>query len=189
MAVGRDAAPASVTPHTSRPRAALGKPPRGKKTAGSVRLAVNAKTGDAAWRARLAQRILCCAPVRRSGEPGPPGVILLPVRRKPDNPSSRRVTPLIARGRKETGPPRARPKGGASMALAFPLKRRFNRLNDGTRAVLPYVPHSTQPARRCHARQLPSPSRPTTFNPCQPQKKPRPVQRPRPPRRPVPPAR
>src|SRR5262249_27881979 len=57
MAVGRDAAPASVTPHTSRPRAALGKPPRGKKTAGSVRLAVNAKAGDAAWRAELARRI------------------------------------------------------------------------------------------------------------------------------------
>src|SRR5215813_903960 len=54
-----------------------------------------------------------------SGDPGPPGVIVRAVRRDPDNASSRRVTPLIARGRKETGPPRARPKTGASMALAL----------------------------------------------------------------------
>src|SRR5262249_27978600 len=54
-----------------------------------------------------------------SGDPGPPGVIVRAVRRNPNNASSRRVTPLIARGRKETGLPRARPKGGASIALAF----------------------------------------------------------------------
>src|SRR5262249_37018031 len=53
------------------------------------------------------------------GDPGPPGVIVRAVRRDPDNASSRRVTPLVLRGRKETGPPRARPKGGAGIALAL----------------------------------------------------------------------
>src|SRR5262249_45631933 len=41
-----------------------------------------------------------------SGDPGPPGVIIRAVRRDPDNASSRRVLPLILRGRKETGPPK-----------------------------------------------------------------------------------
>src|SRR5215475_12161410 len=34
------------------------------------------------------------------GDPGPPGVIVRAVRRKPDNASSRRVTPLMSRGGK-----------------------------------------------------------------------------------------
>src|SRR5215475_15600757 len=70
-----------------------------------------------------------------SGDPGPPGLIVRAVRRDPDNASSRRVTPLVARGRKETGHPRARPKGGASMALATPLRER-NWVN--SRAVVPH---------------------------------------------------
>ena len=53
-----------------RPRAALGKPPRGTKTAGSVRLAVNAKAVDAAWRVERRGRT---RHVRQGpGDPGPP---------------------------------------------------------------------------------------------------------------------
>src|SRR5215467_1743699 len=40
------------------------------------------------------------------------------VRRNPDNAPSRRATPLIARGRKETGSPAPDPKSGTSIALA-----------------------------------------------------------------------
>src|SRR5262249_51986624 len=47
-----------------------------------------------------------------SGDPGPPGVIVRAVRRNPDNASSRRVTPLILRGRKETGHPAPEPSQG-----------------------------------------------------------------------------
>src|SRR5262249_6027085 len=53
-----------------------------------------------------------------SGDPGPPGVIVRAVRRDPDNASSRRVTPLVSRGRKETGSPAPDLKSGTSIALA-----------------------------------------------------------------------
>src|SRR5262245_28493268 len=52
-----------------RPRAALGKPPRGTKTAGSVRLAVNAK----AERCRVARREDADARVMGVQGPGVPG--------------------------------------------------------------------------------------------------------------------
>src|SRR5262245_36450039 len=118
MAVGRDAAPASVVQHKPRPRAAAGSPPAALRLrAGPIRTVEGVKPemprGAPSWRGASAD-----AP--GSGDPGPPGVIVRAVRRDPDNASSRRVTPLVARGRKETGPPRARPKAGASMALAFP---------------------------------------------------------------------
>src|SRR5215813_5277816 len=95
-----------------------GEPSRGTKTAGrSDRTVEGVKPqmprGAPSWRGASAD-----AP--GSGDSGPPGVIVRAVRRNQDNASSRRVTPLVARGRKETGRPRARLKGGASMALAFP---------------------------------------------------------------------
>ena len=46
------------------------------------------------------------------------------VRRNPDNAPSRRATPLISGGGQGDGPPRARPKGGASMALAIHALRK-----------------------------------------------------------------
>src|SRR5215475_12918431 len=58
-----------------------------------------------------------------SGDPGPPGVIVRAVRRDPDNASSRRVTPLVARGRKETGHPRARPKSGGQHGVGYATPR------------------------------------------------------------------
>src|SRR5262249_26173627 len=69
--VGRDAAPARAAQRKPPPRAALGKPPRGTKTAGSVRLAVNAKAvmprGASGRRGRTRH-------VRQGpGVPGPPG--------------------------------------------------------------------------------------------------------------------
>src|SRR5215467_8326896 len=90
-----------------RSRAALGKPPRGTKTAGSVRLAVNAKAvmprGAPGGRGRTRH-------VRQGpGVPGPP-VKNGPVWRNPGHAPSRRATPLILGKDKETGPPRARPK-------------------------------------------------------------------------------
>src|SRR5215467_814403 len=99
-----------------RPRAALGKPPRGTKTAGSVRLAVNAKAvmPRGASRGRGRTRHVRQGP----GDPGPP-VKNGPVWRNPGHAPSRRVTPLVSRGRKETGPPRARPKSGAAVAWLF----------------------------------------------------------------------
>src|SRR5215470_11435198 len=68
--VGRDAAPARAAQHKPPPRAALGKPPRGTKTAGSVRLAVNAKAVMPRWRAERARTHASCA--SGSGVPGPP---------------------------------------------------------------------------------------------------------------------
>src|SRR5262249_29783256 len=90
---------------------------RGTKTAGRSDRSVEGvkpemPRGAPSWRGASAD-----AP--GPGDPGPPGVIVRAVRRNPDNASSRRVTPLMSRGRKETGLPRARPKGGASDALAF----------------------------------------------------------------------
>src|SRR5215510_12285669 len=87
-----------------------GEPSRGTKTAGrSDRTVEGVKPelprGAPSWRGASAD-----AP--GSGDPGPPGVIVRAVRRNPDNTSSRRVTPLIARGGKETGPPHARPSLG-----------------------------------------------------------------------------
>src|SRR5215468_10793336 len=114
--VGRDAAPARAAQHKPPPRAALGKPPRGTKTAGSVRLAVNAKAvmPRGASRGRGRTRHVRQGP----GVPGPP-VKNGPVWRNPGHAPSRRATPLVSRGRKETGPPRARPKSGAAVAWLF----------------------------------------------------------------------
>jgi len=57
-----------------------------------------------------------CAPrTRRSG----PAREKRAVRRNPDNAPSRRATPLILRGRKETGSPAPDLKSGTSIALAF----------------------------------------------------------------------
>src|SRR5215813_1555984 len=113
--VGRDAAPARAAQRKPPPRAALGKPPRGTKTAGSVRLAVNAKAVMPRGASRDAGARVMCA--------RDPAIRVRPsnraVRRNPDNAPSRRVTPLISRGRKETGRPRARPKGGANQARLF----------------------------------------------------------------------
>src|SRR5262245_46278226 len=114
--VGRDAAPASVVNITTSPGGG-GEPSRGTKTAGRSDRSVEGvkpemPRGAPSWRGASAD-----AP--GPGDPGPPGVIVRAVRRNPDNASSRRVIPLVLRGRKETGPPRARPKGGASIALAL----------------------------------------------------------------------
>src|SRR5262245_51463945 len=93
-----------------------GEPSRGTKTAGRSDRSVEGvkpemPRGAPSWRGASAD-----AP--GPGDPGPPGVIVRAVRRNPDNASSRRVTPLMGK-EKETGLPRARPKGGASDALAF----------------------------------------------------------------------
>jgi len=117
--VGRDAAPASVVNITTSSGGG-GEPSRGTKTAGrSDRTVEGVKPEmprDApSWRGASAD-----AP--GSGDPGPPGMIVRAVRRNPDNASSRRVPPLISRGGKETGPPRARPKSGISIALATSAK-------------------------------------------------------------------
>src|SRR5215472_15685350 len=88
-----------------RPRAVLGKPPRGTKTAGSVRLAVNAKAVMPRGASRDAGARVMCArdPVFR------PAREKRAVRRNPDNAPSRRATSLVSREGKETGRPQARP--------------------------------------------------------------------------------
>src|SRR5262245_17178969 len=78
-----------------------GEPSRGTKTAGRSDRSVEGvkpemPRGAPSWRGASAD-----AP--GPGDPGPPGVIVRAVRRDPDNASSRRVTPLVLRGRKETG--------------------------------------------------------------------------------------
>src|SRR5215831_5160564 len=95
--------------HKPPPRAALGKPPRGTKTAGSVRLAVNAKAvmPRGASRGRGRTRHVRQGP----GAPGPP-VKNGPVWRNPGHAPSRRATPLVGGREKETGKPQARPKLG-----------------------------------------------------------------------------
>jgi len=101
-----------------RPRAALGKPPRGTKTVGSVRLAVNAKAVMPRGASRDAgARVMCARDPALRARPSDRAV-----RRNPDNAPSRRATPLIARGRKETGSPAPDPKSGTSIALAFQLR-------------------------------------------------------------------
>src|SRR5215813_11780265 len=92
-----------------------GEPSRGTKTAGrSVRTVEGVKPemprGAPSWRGASAD-----AP--GPGDPGPPGVIVRAVRRNPDNASSRRVTRLIVRGRKETGFPAPDLKSGTGVAL------------------------------------------------------------------------
>src|SRR5262245_37160825 len=93
-----------------------------------------------------------------SGDPGPPGVIVRAVRRNPDNASSRRVTPLIARGvtpliargRKETGPPRARPKGGGNSARP---SRRKNEIERRQRRSSPSPGGEGRPPERSEAKR------------------------------------
>src|SRR5262249_33753197 len=101
--VGRDAAPARAAQRKPPPRAALGKPPRGTKTAGSVRLAVNAKAVMPRGASRDAGARVMCA--------RDPAIRVRPsnraVRRNPDNAPSRRATPLDRGGKTEetTGEP------------------------------------------------------------------------------------
>src|SRR5215510_3390305 len=87
-----------------------GEPSRGTKTAGRSDRSVEGvkpemPRGAPSWRGASAD-----AP--GPGDPGPPGVIVRAVRRNPDNASSRRVTPLISRGGKETGSPTPDPSLG-----------------------------------------------------------------------------
>src|SRR5262245_57083941 len=97
-----------------RPRAALGKPPRGTKTAGSVRLAVNAKAvmprGASGRRGRTRH-------VRQGpGDPGPPVKSGRPAK-SGQRAFSARHSPHVE-GKERDGLSRARPKSGTSIALA-----------------------------------------------------------------------
>src|SRR5215468_5792352 len=102
-----------------RPRAALGKPPRDTKTAGSVRLAVNAKAvmPRGASRRRGRTRHVRQGP----GVPGPP-VKNGPVWRNPGHAPSRRAAPLVwgrEREKRLRANPRARTRTGADFVCAL----------------------------------------------------------------------
>src|SRR5262249_56425730 len=103
-----------------RPRAALGKPPRGTKTAGPVRLAVNAKAvmPRGASRGRGRTRHVRQGP----GVPGPP-VKNGPVWRNPDHAPSRRATPLMGRKKRDGQPPSPAEAGGDEARLFDKLNR------------------------------------------------------------------
>src|SRR5262249_14221210 len=73
-----------------------------------------------------------------SGDPGPPGMIVRAVRRNPDNASSRRVIPLVLRGRKKTGHPAPDPKEGPASRWLCILSRRRGAREDA--APSPFVP-------------------------------------------------
>ena len=126
-----------------RPRAALGKPPRGTKTAGSVRLAVNAKAvmPRGASRGRGRTRHVRQGP----GVPGPP------VRsgRSGEIQAMRLLgAPLPSLGRrKRDGLSRARPQVRDQHSVGY-FRKRLKRLSDDRAAAHPPLEGKGRPPQR-----------------------------------------
>src|SRR5262249_61653718 len=119
--VGRDGAPASVVQQNPRPRAALGKPPRGTmgpRARSDRRKRESGKMPRGASRGRGRIRHVRQGP----GVPGPP-VKNGPVWRNPGHAPSRRATPLMGRQKRDGQPPSPAEAGGDEARLFDKLNR------------------------------------------------------------------
>src|SRR5262249_52135973 len=131
-----------------RPRAALGKPPRGTKTAGSVRLAVNAKAVMPRGASRDAgARVMCATgPAVRARPADPAGL----AKSRPCAFSARRSPRFRGEGKRRAHPA-PEPKEGA-IAHDLPAGR-MNQLNDDRAAAHPPLGGRVDPPERSEAKR------------------------------------